>query len=85
MSFIAGSRLINGLRFDAKLENDPDVLPFVGIDSETDTLPIDENIRRLWAQSALEKLAPEIERAEAWACKFGTPHCQSLIDRFKRA
>jgi hypothetical protein len=85
ISFIEGGRKISQLSWAADLRDDPDVVPFIAIDSETDTLPVDENVRRLWAASALEKLQPEIEKAEAWARTIGLRHCQNLIDRFKRA
>jgi len=40
LSFIEGAREINRLRHYAELPDfDPDVLPFVAIDSETDALP----------------------------------------------
>ena len=83
LSFIKGARKISRLSFAAHLRDDPDILPFVAIDSETDTLPVDEDVRRFWAASALEKLQPEIEKAELWARKVGSDHCQKLIDRFK--
>jgi hypothetical protein len=85
LSFIEGARLINRLRWTAKLADfDPDILPFVGIDSETDALPIG-NVRQHWAPEALAKLQPEIERAEEWAQNFGRSKCQQLIDRFEAA
>jgi hypothetical protein len=82
MSFIEGARLINRLRWAAELaEFDPDILPFIGIDSETDALPLGE-VRKHWAPEALAKLQPEIERLEKWARDFGRLNCQNLIDRF---
>jgi hypothetical protein len=83
LSFIQGARKISRLSFAAGLRDDPDILPFVAIDSETDTLPIDDDVRRLWAASALEKLQPEIEKAEIWAREVGSDHCQNLIRRFE--
>jgi hypothetical protein len=80
-TFIEGSRLIFELSFSAQLERDPDILPFVGIFSETDALPVGQE-RKLWNADALTRLQPEIERLESWARGFGTPHCHSLIKRF---
>jgi hypothetical protein len=69
------------LRFAGELDNDPDLLLFTGIDSETDALPMGAD-RIHWAHEALEKLKPEIEAAEKWAQELGRPTCQRLIDRF---
>src|SRR5690348_2421711 len=80
LSFIEGSREINRLRFDADLEWDPDIIPFVGIDSETDALPFGE-VRKLWNQNALADLKPEIDKAEQWAQSFGAAHCENLERR----
>ncbi|MBT9446745.1 MAG: DUF2489 domain-containing protein [Hyphomonadaceae bacterium] len=83
LTFIEGARQISALRFDAELADDPDVLAFVGIDSETDDLPVTDEIRELWEPSALERLQPRIDQAEAWARKIGTTCCENLILRFK--
>jgi hypothetical protein len=79
ISFIAGARRITAIGFRAGLDNDGDMIAFVGADSETDTLPIDPEIRKLWSPIALEQLQPEIDKAEAWAAEFLTPHCEQLI------
>lgn len=81
ISFIEGAREINGLRFAADLECDPDIVPFVGIDSETDSLPLGE-VRRLWNPDALAKLQSKIDEAEQWARDFGTTPCRNLAQRF---
>lgn len=82
LSFIEGARQINKLRFDAGIADDRDILPFVGIDSETDAFPLDEPIRKLWSPKALDQLQPKIDQAERWAKKFGTPHCHQIIARY---
>ena len=74
-------RKLGRLRFDADLENDPDLIAFVGIDSETDALPLGE-IRKLWNPDALKNLQPEIDKAEMWAQNFGRSHCERLVKRF---
>lgn len=58
-----------------------DLLPFVGIISETDALPFGE-ARKHWQAAALKALQPEIDRKEAWARSFGEGHCKNLIERF---
>jgi hypothetical protein len=80
-SFIEGSRLIWRLGPEARLgDRDPDLTIFVGIDSETDALPVGEE-RKYWARDALERLQPEIERAEAWAEQYGRTACQNILRR----
>ena len=81
ISFIEGAREINSLRFTADLEWDPDIVPFVAIDSDTDELPLGE-VRRLWIPDALARLQPEIDKAEKWARNVGTEPCTNLARRF---
>jgi hypothetical protein len=81
-SFIEGSRLIWRLGPTARLgDRDPDLTTFSGIDSETDALPVGEE-RKYWARDALERLQPEVERAEAWAKQYGRTACQNILRRF---
>jgi hypothetical protein len=85
LSFVEGAREINRLRSYAKLPDlDPDILPFIVIDSETDALPVGE-VRKLWSPEALAKIQPEIDRREAWAAEDGRADCQRLISRFSSA
>jgi hypothetical protein len=82
LSYIEGSRKIVAAGATARLdERDPDLLPFVGIVSETDALPFGE-MRERWQAAALDALQPEIGQKEAWARRFGEPHCRSLVERF---
>jgi len=83
LSFIEGARRISGLRFDAEIPDDPDIVPFVMIDSETDALPLDPEVRKRWSPLALEKLQIEIDQAETWARQVGAPHCENLRARFQ--
>lgn len=82
LTYIEGSRRINRLRWSADLSDfDPDILPFIGIDSETDAFPLGE-VRQHWQPDALVKLQPEFEKAEEWARKVGRKACEKLIKRF---
>ncbi len=82
LSFIEGARQLSRLRYlVSELEQDPDILAFVEIDSKTGALPIGE-MRKLWAPAALAKAQPEIDHAEKWAAVRGRPHCEALIARF---
>jgi hypothetical protein len=81
LSYIEGARQILRAWPASKLDDrDPDLLPFSGIDSETDALPLGE-IRALWNAAALGALQPEIDRSEAWARDFGEPFCRNLVKR----
>ena len=82
LGVIEGSRLLRSLQFEvSSLDLDPDFIPFIGIDSETDHLPIGE-VRQLWAPDALVRLAPEIKAAEdKWRQRAFTA-AQRLLDRF---
>lgn len=85
LSFIEGARQIVALRDAAGLDYlDRGIVPFIAIDSETDTLPFGD-VRKLWAPTALEKLQPEIERAEQWARETAARHCWNLVRRFTRS
>jgi hypothetical protein len=82
LTYIEGARKIVAASWAARLdERDPDLLPFVGIASETETLPFGE-MRAHWQRAALDALQPEIDRMENWAREFGDPHCRHLVVRF---
>jgi len=82
LTYIEGARKIVAAWWASKLdERDADFLPFVGIGSETETLPFG-NMRAHWQPAALDALQPEIDRMEAWARRFGEPHCRNLVARF---
>lgn len=62
-------------------DRDPDFDAFAVIASETDHLPLGKQ-RQLWSASALERVAPELERAEEWADRFAQAACKNIIARF---
>jgi hypothetical protein len=79
---IEGSRLLASLSHRVGLgEFDADFLPFVGIDSETDHLPIGE-VRRHWAADALATKDAELAAAEAFYRQRAFEACSRLIARF---
>ena len=82
LSFIEGTRRIAALRWPTKLDQfDPDILPFVAADSETDTLPLGKT-RELWSPEALKGLEPEFEQKEQWTRESCQEACIRLIERF---
>ena len=62
-------------------DHDEDFLTFVGIDSETDSLPVDWE-RRNWSVEALERKDKEIAEAEAFYQNDAFVACRKLIERF---
>lgn len=82
ISIIDGSRHLSALlhRIDVN-EFDDDFTTFVGIDSETDSLPIGES-RKHWAADALQKKDVEIAAAEAHWRDYALPACTRLVARF---
>jgi hypothetical protein len=82
LSYIEGARKIFSAKWAARLDEwDPDLLPFVGIVSETEALPFGD-MRAHWQPAALQALQLEIDRMEAWARRFGEPYCRNLVARF---
>ena len=82
LTYIEGARKIVAAWRESKLdERDVDFLGFIGIDSETEALPLGK-MRAHWQAAALEALQPEIDRMEAWARQFGEPNCHNLVARF---
>ncbi len=80
---IAGARQLRAFcgghgRID---EFDPDFLTFIGIDSETDDLPVGES-RRHWAAGALAKKDVEIARCEALYRAAACEGAARLVARF---
>jgi len=85
ISIIAGSRQIR--RFcggHAGLdERDPDLTTFVGIDSETDDLPIGD-VRQYWAPDVLAQKDLEIVHCEAIYREPALEAASHLVARFTR-
>ena len=80
--------VIEGARLLARLgptvtrdDRDPDFLPFVAIDTETDGLPLGKE-RELWANSALLEKDKEIQREEEFQREKVFAACRIIIERF---
>ena len=58
LSPILGARYVNAIasQLGGSFRGDEDLVAFVAVDSETDALPVDPEVRKLWSQSALENL-----------------------------
>jgi hypothetical protein len=82
LSYLLGARRMDSLRHDAKVKgDDKDFMVFAAIVSDTDDYPIG-SVRDLWDKNALEKLQPDIDKAEAWAKQHAESVCMKLIERF---
>jgi Protein of unknown function (DUF2489) len=82
LSFFEGALRICSLRFKVGAsENDPDIMAFVAIDSETHHLP-PKYVQHLWSSEALLRLQPEFEKTEVWANSFASKACENLLKRF---
>jgi len=84
---IAGSRILNRLELEllhsevGQFHRDGDFIPFVGIDSATDHLPVDRE-RANWSAEALARKDTEIAESEAFYKDTAFAACRNLIARF---
>jgi len=80
---IEGSRLMQGLLRQTEVsEDDSDLLSFMGIDSETDCLPVGKE-RQHWSAEALKEKDIEIDRCEKLYRETAREACMSIIERWK--
>ncbi|MDB6074288.1 MAG: hypothetical protein JWO89_1928 [Verrucomicrobiaceae bacterium] len=83
LGIIEGSRRICNLQGDvSSLDHDPDFLPFVVIDSETDHFPIGET-RQHWAPESLVLKDREIVNAESFYQELAFAGCRRLLERYE--
>jgi hypothetical protein len=80
IGIVAGARQITRLRFGSTAENDSDILIFVGIDSESDHLPLGD-VRRHWDAEALKAKDEELQLYEARVKERAFRACESFIAR----
>ena len=84
LGIIAGVRQLLPFRHEIELaEVEDDFQVLVGIDSETDHLPIGSQ-RLNWAEAAWRKKEKEIVEAEAQAAKDVLRICQRLLTKLER-
>ena len=81
IGIILGSRQIHAYRFDLADDLDDDFSLFIGVDSQTDHLPVDEE-RRNWSSEALSRKDLEIAEAEEFFKDDVLAACRKLIARF---
>jgi hypothetical protein len=84
IGIVEGARDLTGLRFSSRAENDSDILVFIGIDSETDHLPIGDP-RRHWDTEVLKIKDEELRSFEAQVQERAFAACRSLIGKYESA
>jgi hypothetical protein len=79
---IEASRAVVALRFEVAVDEwDPDFITFVGIDSETDDLPVGK-AQQHWAPDALAQKAAEIARFQDLYREPAREAAAHLVARF---
>ena len=83
LGIVAGARQLANWRFDVGAEHDPDFIFFVGVDSETDHLPVGA-VRSSWNAEALKRKAEELRNLEAAFREKAFRACQVLIQKYEK-
>ena len=81
IGIIAASRRLSALGFELFNGHNEDFILFVGVDSETDHLPVDIE-RKNWSAEALKRKDEEIAEADAFYKNNVMAACRKLIERF---
>jgi hypothetical protein len=81
---VEGARQFCKLGHALGVDRDPDFTFFVGLESETDHLPVGE-VRRHWAEDALRRTDEELRGCEAFYRANAFRVCQSLIQRYDKS
>lgn len=79
LSIIEGARKLNEFQFGYNLENNKSLLFFVGINSETEHLPVGHE-REKWSLSALLEKDEEIKKIESYYEKKAFQACRDLVE-----
>ncbi len=83
VSIITGAREMASVRFRSHSDDrDEEFLVFVGIDSETDHLPVGD-MRKLWAADALIRKDAQINEAEDFFRERALEAARILIERYE--
>lgn len=84
LSFFEGAVQVCALHSSIRVsEDDPDIMAFVAIKSETDHWPM-LRTQQHWYANALRRLQPEFDKIETWAKSFAVRACNHLIARFSK-
>src|SRR4051812_35764003 len=77
LGIVTGARQLAKWRFDVGAEHDPDFMFFVGLDSETDHLPVGD-VRCHWNPEALKQKDEELRSLEATFREEALRSCHRL-------
>jgi len=83
IGIVSGARQLTHLRFCSRSDNNSDLLIFVGIDSESDHLPLGD-VRRHWNVKALKIKDEELNRFEARVKERAFRACEGIIAKYDR-
>ena len=81
LGIVAGARELARLRFDIGTEHDSDFKFFVGVDSETDHLPLGD-ARSRWTPEALKTKDAELAAYESRVRQPAYQNCRKLVCRY---
>lgn len=81
IGIILGSRKLVALRHQLPDKFDEDFIVFIGIDSQTDHLPVDSE-RKNWSVEALKIKDGDISECESYFKADAFAACKKLIQRF---
>ncbi len=82
LGIIEGARKLSSYRFKVKAKDDKDFIFFVGLDSETDQLPIGDVLRQ-WNPDVLKQKKAEIEGYERSIEQEAFAACNNLITKYR--
>ena len=82
VGIVAASRQLAAWRFDVGAEHDPDFVFFVGVDSETDHLPVGD-VRQRWSPDVMRAKDDELRDFEASVRDEAFRVCRSLIQKYE--
>jgi hypothetical protein len=82
LGIIEGARKLSSLRFEVRAEHDEDFILFVGIDSETDHLPVGKTEAH-WNPAVLKGKKMEIEKFEGAIRGRAFQACRNLVSKYR--
>jgi hypothetical protein len=82
LGIVAGARQLATLRFDVGTEDDSDFIFFVGVDSETDDLPLGD-VRSRWNPDALKAKDAELAAYESKVRERALEICRRLLRKYE--
>ena len=83
IGIVEGSRILKVLGFEiTNQDHDPDFIAFIGIDSESDHIPLGK-VREKWSSEGLKKMDIELLEIEDHYRTWALEACTKIIARFE--